>query len=91
MNKLATQINSFASKVSMNKKSFAMDEEVFLNELLTVAVNDGDAYKDNKNAEKAAFDAYMTFKRYLDENLRDIYRSNKKKLQRDILKNWSGK
>jgi hypothetical protein len=64
------------------------DEERLFDMILNMASNDGDAYRDNKNAKRAVATAWSDYQRNVQELLREDFDTVKPVAIRDLQKRW---
>lgn len=65
-----------------------VDTELLYNELVLIAVNDGDAYRDGKNAERAVDNAIRDARRTMNEAFREEVRDMRKNVIKEVRKQW---
>lgn len=68
---------------------FDGDQHNLFNTLVLSAVNDGDAYRDNRNAEKAVKTAWKELRRIRDEALKEDYDVVRKVAVREVAHRWA--
>ena len=71
-----------------NPNSMDSDAERMLAELVLIAVNDGDAYRDNKNAKRAVASAFRTYKEYQDDNRRETFNEIESHAIKEVRRRW---
>lgn len=75
-------------KSTMAKKNPSVSEESMFDELVLSAVNDGDAYRDNKNATRAVDNAMKDYRRNMAVDMEETFDLVRKKAIKEVASQW---
>lgn len=84
-------LNDPTAHARARARNQALDEEDVLDAIVLTAVNDGDAYRDNKNAKRAVESAMADYRARMAEDMRETFSSIRAGAIKEVTRQWRGR